>query len=46
LNIKFYENPLSGSTFVLCRWMDGWMDRQTYRNDKAKSCRSQFYEHA
>jgi len=23
LNVKFYENPLSGSTVLLCKWMDG-----------------------
>jgi hypothetical protein len=25
-NIKFYENPSSGSRVVLCRQMDGWTD--------------------
>ena len=27
-------------------WMDGWKERQTDKHDKAKSCLSQFCEHA
>jgi hypothetical protein len=27
-------------------WMDGWKDRQTDEHDEAKSCLSQFCEHA
>jgi hypothetical protein len=25
-NIKFHDNPSSGSWVVPCRWMDGWID--------------------
>jgi len=32
LVIKVYENPLSGSTVVLCRWMDGQADIQKWQS--------------
>jgi hypothetical protein len=31
-NIKFYENPTSGSWVVACRWIYGQTDRQTGQN--------------
>jgi len=37
-NIKFYENPFSGSRVVLCGWKDG--------HDEANSRFSQFCERA
>jgi len=33
-NIKFSENPSSGSLVVPCRCMDRWVDRQTWRTEK------------
>jgi hypothetical protein len=40
-NIKFHENPSSGSRVVPCGWMDGEMDRY-----EAKSHFLQFCDHA
>jgi hypothetical protein len=37
-NIKFYENPSSGSRAISCGWTDG--------HDEANSCFSQFFESA
>jgi hypothetical protein len=34
-NIKFHENPSSGTRDVACGQSDGGMDRQTYRLDEA-----------
>ena len=31
-NIKFYQNPSSGSWIVPCGWIDGRTDRQTWCN--------------
>jgi len=43
LNVKFYENPLSGSTVLLCRWMDGWMDGWTGRHTEMTKLRVTFH---
>jgi len=32
LNVKFYENPLSGSTVLLCKWMDGQANIQKWQS--------------
>jgi len=42
LNIKFYENPFSGSRVVSCGLKDRWTDMKKL----IRSCFSQFCERA
>jgi hypothetical protein len=42
LNIKFHENPSSGSPAVACRWVD----RQTDKYDEDNTHFSQFCKYA
>jgi hypothetical protein len=41
-NIKFHENPSTGSQIVPCGRTDGQRDRQMDRHDKANTQFSQF----
>jgi hypothetical protein len=45
-NIKFHENPSSGSQIVTCGRTDEQTGRQTDRHDEANSRFSQFCERA
>jgi len=45
-NIKFHENPCSGTRSVTRRRTDRQAGRQTYRHDEANSRFSRFYERA
>ena len=42
INIKFHENPSSGSRVVPCGRTDGRTDRRKDRHDQASSRSSQF----
>jgi len=43
-NIKFHENPSSGSQVVPCGQTDTQMDRSTDKHDEANCRFLQFYE--